>query len=312
MYVDDPTILTTLNSELISRLRSQTVNEIFLGCPEIIDDEAIGGFQIKGLGDRNQAKNLLFPSINQYLKQLDDKGKLAALDLSALESHKIVALDRQATPAIHDHWSIYRCLNAEIVEKNKIYKLMDNNWYEVDPNFLNEIDKTIANIPDCQIATPNLKPGDSEGVYNKQLAAALKGICFDAQLVTLKGRTPFEFCDVFDRSKRIIHVKKYTGASSMSHLLYQAFVSGQLYTHYPATRAEIENHKLVKPTSFGPALNPKTFNASNYEIVFAIATPKKKAIRSQLSFFSKLSLAHKFRILRGFGYQVSIKHVLIA
>ena len=51
-------------------------------------------------------------------------------------------------------WKVYRCLNAEIDLKQKKYILNDGDWYNVDGNYVKEIEAYYASIPASSLALP--------------------------------------------------------------------------------------------------------------------------------------------------------------
>jgi len=67
----------------------------------------------------------------------------------------------------------------------------------------------------------------------------------DRQTVELKkrGLTKVEFCDLFGLNKEIVHIKRYTGSSELSHLFQQGVVSAELFLHEPEFR-KLVNDKL--------------------------------------------------------------------
>ncbi len=302
--IQDPSKSAALNLALVDQINKKSFPGIFLGAPELIDDIDVGGYKFRG--PRNGSTYILFPSINSYASlRLSNKNR-NPITIEQLKSDKIICFDRDSKPNKKHQWSVYKCIHAEIKFKGDTYKLLEGNWYEVDSNFISRIDKQIKAIPVCKEKLLDLKSGESENDYNNRLASHLKGTCLDAQLVTLKGRSRFEFCDVLKKDKKLFHVKKHYGASSMSHLFYQAYVSGQTYCHFPQCRPEIAKLKGVKKAKFESVVHPKTFKTSDYEIVICVASSKAKPIGDVLSFFSKISLVHKHRTLSSLGYKVSV------
>ena len=58
------------------------------------------------------------------------------------------------------------------------------------------------------------------------------------------GRSRVEFCDLFSINNDIVHVKKYGGSSLLSHLFFQAIVSGESFLHEEDFRKKRINYCL--------------------------------------------------------------------
>lgn len=303
--------ITKLNLLLEQNLLEEQYEKIFLGSPEIVDDEKVGHYQFVGL--RDTSKYPIFPSIEQYMAQRTVAQTKKTSLIEATKSDRLEAMDRdKKNPNNVYRWTIYRCLHAEIEDDDKTYKLLDGDWYEISEDYIKDIDKTINQIPVSELAFPNMGLTESEAAYNITTANSLSAACLDRDLIRPPSRTPFEFCDIFTNANQLIHIKKYTGASAMSHLLYQAYVSGQLYSQNANIRTEVEKKQSIQQMGIGHLANPKDFSTNNYEIIIAVATLKNKPIKKFLSFFSKVSLAHKYKVLRGLGYRVSIAKIQIS
>lgn len=307
--VKDTTLSEKLNLELIQLLNQKKFNGIFLGAPEIVDDINVSAYRFKGVYDKSQY--IIFPSIEQYVAVRTSAGSGPPLDLQHLFSDKVAALNRNTPPSEYLRWTVFKCVHAEVLFNSTIYKLLEGNWYEIDQNFISRIDKQIKSIPIFSKVLPDMSSTESENVYNKRVAAGLKGVCLDCELVGLQGRSKFEFCDIFTKDKEIIHVKKHYGASAISHLLYQSLVSAQAFVQHQQARVELANFDTIKKANLISHINPKNFRTSDYEVVLSIASTKSKKVTDTLSFFSKISLAHKYNTLSNLGYKVSLATIKI-
>ncbi len=111
---------------------------------------------------------------------------------------------------------------------------------------------------------------------------------------------PFEFCDLLTPDYHIIHVKKYSSSSVLSHLFSQAYVSAEalintsdVVTQVNAHLAELGNFQFV----FNPATQPRN------RIVFAIMQPNETL---HMPFFSKVNFRQFAQRLGAMGYQVEV------
>jgi uncharacterized protein (TIGR04141 family) len=70
---------------------------------------------------------------------------------------------------------------------------------------------------------------EKEGPYNERLSKALQGaILLDKRTVSRSQATAIEICDVVTKTKQLVHVKRGTSSSSLSHLFAQGVVSAEL------------------------------------------------------------------------------------
>jgi len=122
------------------------------------------------------------------------------------------------------------------------------------------------------------------------------------------GYNKIEACDLFSKSGSFIHVKRYGGSSSLSHLFAQGLVSGELFQTDAYFREKVngllpDTHKLANITA-----HP---TPGQYQIVFAIISDSE-GDELELPFFSRLNLRHAVRRLTGYGYKVSIAKIKVS
>ena len=97
-----------------------------------------------------------------------------------------------------------------------------------------------------------------------------------------EGSSKIEFCDILDiKNKNLIHIKRFTGSHSMSHLFAQGAHSFTLLVKDAEFRKKVKNKIAVDYNNISIDLNEK------YNVVYGIITNKKKV---GLPFFSKLTL----------------------
>src|SRR5690606_14000178 len=68
----------------------------------------------------------------------------------------------------------------------------------------------------------------SEGDYNKDVAAKSGGalVCMDQEFIWPRSwQDRLEFCDLYSADRKIVHVKRYSGSATLSHLFAQGAVS---------------------------------------------------------------------------------------
>ena len=126
--------------------------------------------------------------------------------------------------------------------------------------------------------------------------------CLDCNTISHgSAHSKIEFCDLFSRNNKIIHVKKYGASSVLSHLFSQGTVSGELFLRDKDFRdklnAKLPDNWKLNDTNISP-------NATNYEIIYAIVSSHEAELG--LPFFSKVTLNAAKNRLKLFGYKVSL------
>ncbi len=127
----------------------------------------------------------------------------------------------------------------------------------------------------------------------------------DKKLITHGGGySKIEFCDLYTKDKKIIHVKQYGGSAVLSHLFSQGIVSGELLLAGSEFRKKV-NEKLLNSHKFSNPNNKP--NPSDFQIIFAIISSSSKQL--EIPFFSKVSLRNAKRRLETYGYKVLLHKI---
>jgi len=121
------------------------------------------------------------------------------------------------------------------------------------------------------------------------------------------GYSKVEFCDLFSKEKDLIHVKRYGGSGVLSHLFMQGVVSGELFASDAGFRDAVNG---LLPDSHRLSSVVERPDLSSYRVIFAIVSSEEGASLT-LPFFSRLSLRHAMRSLRGYGYQVALAKIRV-
>jgi uncharacterized protein (TIGR04141 family) len=131
--------------------------------------------------------------------------------------------------------------------------------------------------------------------------------------------TPIEICDVATRVKQLIHVKRGTSSSSLTHLFAQEVASAELLHMDPHFREEVAPllaNKSANPdkkimgsgvTKIGDFewMHGERFEPYAREVVYAIVTKRSSGMRKdELPFFSNLRM--RCNDLRRMGFRYSL------
>jgi len=239
--------------------------------------------------------------LGKFVAVLKAKNKFAGLTVDSLKRWHIEVIDEDDNAQAE--WSVYRCLYAEVEANGSTFLLNNALWYEIESDFLKEVSEEVETIQPFANDLPAFNDAD-EKAYNLRVAQdGAHFCCMDRQTVELKkrGLTKIEFCDLYGLNREIVHVKRYTGSSELSHLFQQGIVSAELFSHEPEFRKLVndklsETHKMADPEG--------KLDATQYQVVYGIISKSKNVL--SLPFFSKIVLRNAKRRLSELGFEIRI------
>jgi uncharacterized protein (TIGR04141 family) len=270
-----------------------------LAPPEVIDWSSTEGFRYKA---RQSAK------VHADLDLQDFVAEHTRQDFTAdgLRKNRIYHV-RSDAPDSGRSWSLIRCLVGECEYRRKRYVLNEGTWYEVDEDFLEMVEDSVNRIAVSKIGFPPFSAIDKdEEAYNTRISVLRKGYftLLDRKLVTLPQRGQVEVCDLFTTDRAFVHVKRYGGSATLSHLFNQGAVSAQLMASEPRFRAEFQK-KIPTSHRWGKPDDP--IRPAHFEVCYAIVGRPNKPL--ELPFFSKVSLRAAARLLEQLGFRVSLASI---
>jgi uncharacterized protein (TIGR04141 family) len=297
--VRDPQRLAVLDDILLDRLRNHQFERLWLAVPDPITWTTVEGFRY-----RDSAKATLYDDLH-----MADfvAGYQNPIDLTLTElKHRYVHMVSSETDLVVHRWPIYRCIYAEIEHDGRPYLLNNGNWYSIAANFMESVNNSVAALYDKNKTLPPYAD-ESEGAYNERISAAPESqlALMDRKLISYPGEAgQIEFCDLYSNKKEIIHVKRYGGSSTLSHLFAQGLTSGTLFCRDSDFRMRV-NEVLPAPFQFADStIKPMP---DEYMVIFAVIS--KSAHDLRLPFFSRVNLRNVARQLQGFGYQVILAKI---
>lgn len=291
--IKDVTEVAKLDELLAAEIAKDTPSKLWLTVPDIIDWNDVDGFQYA-----NRKKDERFDDlhINDFKNFI---GKPVTLD--DLHNNKVHMFSSSMDKDI-ERWKTYNCIYFECSNDGSTYFLSNGKWYEIDKNLVRKVDDAYSQIPSTTgIAFPDYNH-KSENAYNKDMSDGNNLICLDGENIYYGGSySKIEFCDVYSVDKKIIHVKRYSGSSTLSHLFNQGANSAEALLD-KEFRDDV-NKKLPSGKKIGTPNEPR----NSFEVVFAIVSKSDKDL--EIPFFSRLSLKHINTRLRNLGYRVSIAKI---
>jgi uncharacterized protein (TIGR04141 family) len=285
-----------LDALLVEKLKAEKCDRAWLAPPEYTRWKDGCAFRYQFGKERYADIHLAV-----FLSILKDKGKLEGLTPKALVRWRIEVTDESDNQ--QEEWSIYRCLYAEVEDNGSTFLLNNGQWYRIESDFLKEVSEEVATIPLLSFNLPPYSDADEES-YNLRVSSEQPHFyCMDRKTVELRkrGLTKIEFCDLYGLGKEIVHIKRYSGSSELSHLFQQGVVSAELFAH------EAEFRKLVNDKlPYGHQLSDpeEKLTAADYKIVYGIISRSKNELA--LPFFSKIVLRNARRRLRDLGFEVRL------
>ncbi|HXM35528.1 MAG TPA: DUF6119 family protein [Pyrinomonadaceae bacterium] len=264
--VSDPALESILNEMVVKMIRDGQVDRCWLAVPDIIDWSIVSGFRYS---NANKSPELYDIHLRTYLESLKQPEELSAGRLKSSRAYCMSENDQ-----IIKSWSIFNCLYCELDYDGQSYVLNAGRWYVLEKDFVQQVNDSFSLVPVYSGALLDYNDA-SEGHYNERLATTNREQYYlmDRNLTYSGG--PMEFCDIFSKSKELIHIKRYGGSATLSHLFYQGMASAEFFQTDPKYRAIISRSE--KPLS--------------------------------MPFFSRVGIRHAVRRLRGFGYRVSLAKI---
>lgn len=319
--ITDINIIDKLRDALIDNINNGN-KEISLSIPDVADIEAIEYFKF----DNKKYDSLELDSI-----LIDFKNSIT---LETLNKY-IYAYDSENE--IISEWTLEKCINAEIElpdkskSTKKLYAILEGNWYDINKDFatninniykqielsdlkLNEFDNKIdvkevikSDNSDESTSTKS-KKNKSEGKYLERIANnnSRQLVLMDKKLVY-----QIEICDLLAPSK-LIHVKRYSGSSALSHLFFQG-LNAAILIKSDDSFLNKANERIEELITNQDKQKFKLKPNDKIEIIYAIIgkgsedDPK----RPYLPFFSKLSLYHAYKQLSNIGYDCKLLRIAV-
>lgn len=297
--VTDANLESDLNDAVVKLIRHRRFdNRCWLAVPDILDWSQVSGFRYSEANRRPEVYDIDLDSLLETFTDPQD------LSQDRLKNRSVLCMD--LNDQIMRRWSVFKCLYCELDYKAHSYVLNAGKWYKLDKDFVKDVDSSYAKIPRYSGSLADYDDV-TEGEYNKRLVANTSGKYYlmDRNLTYLGG--PMEFCDVFSKSKELIHIKRYGGSATLSHLFYQGMTSAEFFQMDPSYRKLVLNKLPKQFQIFQADARPKF---EEYHVVFGIISKSSKQLT--LPFFSRVGIRHAVRRLQGFGYRVSLAKIGVA
>ena len=300
--IKDPKAVENLNIALIDNIKNNRLDKVWMAVPELVDWSDVSGFAYKN--DKDDLKDDII--LSEFIAHLPESEKNnLILDIFNRRIYCFGA----SSDELKYQWKAFNCLYCEIQDdaKKKTHLLSNGKWYEVENDFAKQVNTGYQQLRDSNSSiTLPLYKYKNENEYNESTAKDDDNFCcMDKKIISHGGGySKIEFCDLFTKDKKIIHVKQYGGSSVLSHLFSQGVVSGELLLADSDFRKKV-NEKLSNGHKISNPDNKP--NSSEFQIIFTIISSSSKQL--EIPFFSKVSLRNAKRRLETYGYKVSLQKI---
>lgn len=308
--IADQTVIRALDQELLAKINQRVFENVWLALPSIVEWTNIDHLKYSGRNRNQHPDVVLSEAVTELYGERND------IRPFELKIANIKAYDNGGT--LYKEWSLYKCLNVEIIYQEKLYVLNDGSWYQVDRNFYESVERVYNDIGSSGINFISWRPRFEEGkekfekekIYNERLADSDTSLCnMDRDLVYLNGnQDKIEFCDVFSNTGQIIHVKRKGGSELIGHLLNQGYVSATLMLTEEFRNKLNAKLKESNKDAWMVEQYSRDFDANRYSIVYGVLCNDNEA-RVKLPFFSKVILKEVVTALRNFGFRVYLDRI---
>ncbi|MDE0178441.1 MAG: TIGR04141 family sporadically distributed protein [Gammaproteobacteria bacterium] len=291
--VRDSTKVQELDALLAIGIRAQAWDRIWLAPPAIVDWDDIGGFKFRTNNESQQVFSELDLSdyFLDHYRSPDDERLLRYLKTDS------VFVQSRLHDTYVSKWRVYRCICAEVERDGVTYILNEGKWYRVATDFAATVRTFIDNMNRTSVELPQCE-NETEGDYNERAAESRQLTLMDKRTVkAAPGQSQIEVCDLYDKETgAFIHVKRYSGSSTLSHL----FAQGEMSAQNMVSNVEFRRNARAEFPNAG--LEVDSFEPRRHEVAYAIiAKPGKDDVT--LPFFSAVNLRNTAEWLKLMGFR---------
>ncbi len=298
--VADRALRAELDTALEERIRRRNLDRVWMAVPDLVDWHDVSGFSFSRSERAERLDDIGFEPYLHYVRHPD------TVDIATLRRHRVHYISADTDEAKAE-WSVYECIYAEIDRNQRTYLLNGGRWYEVARNYVREVDAAIGRIKSSTTLGLPRFTDHNEADYNRRVWNSNKTAfaLMDRKMIRYGGgSSQIEFCDLYTNRKQMVHVKRYGGSGTLSHLFAQGSVSANLFLNDQRFRTAVNtqlpaSHKLPSVTT--------PLKSSEYEVAYVVAS--KAAGPLTLPFFSRVTLRSSSTQLGNMGFQVTLTKV---
>ena len=292
---DGPTI-EFLDAHVVQKLRVGDYDRMHFAPPEVADWVEIDSFVFS----RQSVE--IFPDLDP----INYRSLFATpenISLQVLKRDKVGVFYAANQDASYK-WRVYDTIVCEVHHYGGLYVLTGGSWYRIEPAFADQISAEIAaHVMDVPFL-PAAVAGETEPVYNARTAATHGHFLFDAKTVRPNGAlSDIEFCDLATADRKLIHVKRKSRSSTLSHLFAQGLQSAETFyadqVFLERLKAKAHGEISVAAAALIPNAKP---TPNDWKVIYAIISESNGAWPASLPFFSQLNFRNTAERLSRMGF----------
>lgn len=309
--VDDRALVDELDDLLVAQLRAGDTSLTHMAMPDVLEWQEVDSFKIAPVARQAQFEDL---DLDDYLAWLPDR---EALTIDALRS-RAVQVRFARSQEWHRQWNVYQCLVSEQRTAEGLFALIEGQWYAISENLAQEVDTYAATLRAAPFELPAGYVGEHEAAYNERLAAVDPGarLCLDAKILRPDGASSgIEVCDVLLTDGTLVHVKRKSRSSTMSHLFAQGLISITTLLAEGTFRNRLREYiaEQVDDIDVWSQVVPDQGDSPDrayYSVAYVVLANSTREGSDWLPFFSKLNLMQAAKTLRAsIGVDVTLTRV---
>ena len=233
------------------------------------------------------------PSLENFQQALQEVG--VRRGSSFLTNVKILALGAdggersQALSALN--WLVFEAGTAE-----SRYVLTLGRWFRLKESYTDKLNADLKKIRvvTSDLGLPDWLRNDEEKAYNKMAASGnVKLLNLDRVMIRAEDGGQIESCDLVHLDGFLIHVKRYNGSQTLSHLFAQAAVSAELLNG-----DELFKERFVEQVGRRDATFKAVAERAPRVVTYAIGFSDGRDLPLGLPTFSKVNLRDEAKRLR--------------
>ena len=202
-------------------------------------------------------------------------------------------------------------LSAEVTLDGTTYALVDGQICRVDADYLAALDRELQHYVVTSRLVP-YQPGEPEAAYNKRAAKTTGMLILDTTDIRPSGATQIEPCDLLGLDGTLCHVKRYSGATGISHLANQGVTSATALLRRPESRDKL--CALIQQGTWDPAdkqhvqeeLDRMATTPYRLPVVLAIVGEWQHPTVKSLSLLARMALRTAIQRLSDLGFRTEL------
>jgi len=301
---DLPTVFC-LDEILLHKLRTGDESRLHLAPPEVSDWTEMDSFIFSRRGAA-AACDLEARNYTSLFERPDD------LSLTTLKRDKVGVLYGTAAEP-NFKWRVYDVLVCEVSHAGSLYVLTGGSWYRIEPSFAERVAADVAarttEVPYLPLATA----GETEPDYNARAARPEGPFLFDEKTARPTGAmTDVEFADLVTADRKIVHVKRKSRSSTLSHLFAQGLQSAEVFYADAGFATALKMRAAAEISASAAAMIPDTRPVpEQWTVVYAIITDGARPWPASLPFFSQLNFRNTAERLSRMGFNVGLARIAL-